>query len=72
MLVLSRRQGETIWIGDRIRVTVLKMDRNGVRLGIEAPGEMSILREELVRPADARASWDGPREVPLAVGTSRA
>jgi carbon storage regulator len=72
MLVLSRRQGETIWIGDRVRVTVLKLDRNGVRLGIEAPGDMSILREELIRPAGDRAAWDGVGEAPLAVGVSRA
>lgn len=36
-------------IGDGIRVVVLACDRRGVRLGIEAPAEVSILREEIVR-----------------------
>ena len=49
MLILSRRPGDAIVIGDGIRVVVLECDRRGVRLGIEAPAEVSILREEIVR-----------------------
>ena len=49
MLILSRRPGDAIVIGDGIRVVVLECDRRGVRLGIEAPPEVSILREEIVR-----------------------
>ena len=48
MLVLSRKMNESIVIGDRITVTVVKVDRNCVRLGIEAPPEVAIFREELV------------------------
>jgi carbon storage regulator len=48
MLILSRRPGDAIVIGDGIRVVVLECDRRGVRLGIEAPAEVSILREEIV------------------------
>jgi carbon storage regulator len=48
MLILSRRPGDAIVIGDGIRVVVLACDRRGVRLGIEAPAEVSILREEIV------------------------
>jgi carbon storage regulator len=46
MLVLSRRQGEEVVIGDNIRVTVLAIRGNQVRLGVTAPPEMSIQREE--------------------------
>ena len=48
MLILSRRPGDTIVIGDGIRVVVIECDRRGVRLGIEAPAEVSILRGEIV------------------------
>jgi carbon storage regulator len=47
MLVLSRKPGERILIGDNIAVTVVKLTNGGVRLGIEAPHEMPIIREEL-------------------------
>lgn len=47
MLVLSRKAGERIWIGDNISVTVVRITGGGVRLGIEAPDELSVVREEL-------------------------
>src|SRR6516165_602722 len=47
MLVLSRKLGERIVIGDRIIVTVVKLDHGQVRLGIEAPREIAVLREEI-------------------------
>ena len=47
MLVLSRKAGERILIGENISVTVVKLTSGGVRLGIEAPAEMPIIREEL-------------------------
>lgn len=47
MLVLSRKPGEKIRIGDDVAVTVVRIGPNTVRIGIEAPREMSILREEL-------------------------
>ncbi len=47
MLVLSRKVGERIWIGENISVTVVRITGGGVRLGIEAPSEMSVVREEL-------------------------
>jgi carbon storage regulator len=49
MLVLSRKDTERIFIGDAIVVTVVKVQKGTVRLGIEAPPEMFIAREELVR-----------------------
>ena len=47
MLVLTRKMGETITIGDHIRIKVVEMKGNQVRLGIEAPGDMRIYREEI-------------------------
>ena len=47
MLVLSRKVGQRILIGDQVAVTVVRIAGGGVRLGIEAPGEMVIVREEL-------------------------
>jgi carbon storage regulator len=47
MLVLSRKLGEKIVIGDNIVVTVVKIDRNQIRIGIEAPHEVPVYREEI-------------------------
>ncbi len=47
MLVLSRKTGERIMIGDQITITVVRIGPNNVRIGIEAPREMNIVREEL-------------------------
>jgi len=48
MLILSRRPGESILIGDGIRLVVLECDRREVRIGIEAPPEVKIVRGEIV------------------------
>ncbi len=48
MLILSRRAGDAIIIEGGIRIVVLASDRRGVRLGIEAPAHVSIVREEIV------------------------
>ncbi len=47
MLVLSRKIGERILIGDKIAVTVVKICHGGVRIGVDAPTEMAVVREEL-------------------------
>ena len=47
MLVLSRRENERIRLGDSIVVTVVRLGRDKVRLGIEAPADVLVLREEL-------------------------
>ena len=49
MLVLSRRESERIRLGDSIVVTIVKLSGDRVRLGIEAPADMLILRGELER-----------------------
>ena len=47
VLVVSRKIGERILIGDKIAVTVVKVSGGAVRLGIEAPAELAVMREEL-------------------------
>lgn len=47
LLVVSRKIGERILIGDKIAVTVVKIGNGGVRIGVEAPPELAIVREEL-------------------------
>jgi carbon storage regulator len=48
MLVLSRKLGEKLMIGDNIVVTVVKIDRYQIRLGIDAPTNISVIREEII------------------------
>jgi carbon storage regulator len=57
MLVLSRKSGEKIIIADNITISVLSVQGNRVRLGIDAPGEYRVLRAEL-------AEWNGPVTTP--------
>ena len=49
MLVLSRRESERVQLGDSIVVTVVKVTGDRVRLGIEAPADVLVLRGELER-----------------------
>jgi carbon storage regulator len=47
MLVLSRKPGERILIGNDVKITVIRIGPNSVRIGIDAPGHLNIVREEL-------------------------
>ncbi|MGE4484063.1 MAG: carbon storage regulator CsrA [Oscillospiraceae bacterium] len=49
MLVLTRKENEGIVIGDNIKVTVLAIDGEKIKLGVDAPMSMRIFREELIR-----------------------
>ncbi|MFN5582520.1 carbon storage regulator [Gemmatimonas sp.] len=47
MLILGRREGDSILVGDGVRIVVVSCDRSGVRIGIEAPSSLKILRGEI-------------------------
>ena len=63
MLVLTRKYGERIVIGRDIRVTVLEVRGNRVKLGLEGPPQVPVHREEVSR----RIARDGPPSRPPAV-----
>lgn len=56
ILVLTRRVGQRLFVGDRITVTVVQVDGDKVRIGIEAPRDIPIAREELGPARDTRAA----------------
>lgn len=47
MLVLARKEGQTIKIGEDIQIKVVGLENNQVRIGIEAPKEIKVIREEI-------------------------
>ncbi len=47
MLILSRKLEEAIWLGDNIKIKIMGIEKGTVKLGIEAPSSVTILREEL-------------------------
>jgi carbon storage regulator len=57
MLVLSRKLGEKIYINDNICITIVDIDRGKIRLGIEAPRDVPIFRQELL--ADKKTAEPG-------------
>jgi len=56
MLVLSRKLNETIQIGDQITLRVVQIRGNRVRLGIEAPADVRVIRSELLEPTTRGAT----------------
>lgn len=52
MLVLSRKVGQRILIGDNIAITVVRIGQGGVRIGIEAPDDLDVVREELAKAGE--------------------
>jgi len=47
MLILTRKPGESVFIGDGIKITIVEIKGNQIRVGIDAPKEMRIYREEI-------------------------
>jgi carbon storage regulator len=66
MLVLTRKLMEKLFIGDNICVTVVRLEGGQVRLGIEAPREVSVVRAELVPDRQSGPRRFEPRNVPPA------
>lgn len=62
MLVLSRTLGESILIGKDVRITVVDVDQHKVRIGIQAPREVPIYREEILPQERRSKGADGKQD----------
>ena len=68
MLILTRKSGEGIRIGDAITLKILEIRGNQVRLGVEAPRNVSVHREEiydLIREQNAKAAQSSPGSIEI-------
>lgn len=62
MLILTRRAGETVMIGSDVTITVLGVKGNQVRIGINAPKDVAVHREEIYERIQSEKSGQGPAE----------
>jgi carbon storage regulator len=62
VLILTRRVGETVMIGDDVAVTVLRVKGNQVRLGVNAPKSISVQREEIFQRIKREAGEASPTD----------
>ena len=67
MLILQRKAGESLLIGDEIEVSILSVEAGRVRLAIEAPKAVQILRKELKNAAEVNREAAGEEVSPLAL-----
>ena len=68
MLVLSRKPGERILVGKDVKITVIRVGPNSVRIGIDAPTDMNIVREELCLNAEPNPH---PAGVPVGMSSAK-
>jgi carbon storage regulator len=64
MLILTRRVGEAVMIGDDVSITVLDVKGHQVRLGIDAPRSVAVHREEVYQRIKLEQAGEGPPEPP--------
>ena len=64
MLILTRRVGESLMIGDEVTVTVLGVKGNQVRIGVNAPRDVSVHREEIYERIQAEKDASAPDDPP--------
>ena len=62
MLILTRRVGESLMIGDDVTITVLGVKGNQVRIGVKAPKEVAVHREEILNRIEEAAAAEGESE----------
>jgi carbon storage regulator len=62
MLILTRRVGETVMIGNDVTVTILGVKGNQVRVGVNAPRDVAVHREEIFERIKREGQQDGPVE----------
>jgi carbon storage regulator len=67
MLVLTRRLGESITIGEDVKIVIVDIDGNQVKIGIEAPRSVEVYREELYEKIKGH-SFKGQKKDPAAAG----
>jgi len=65
MLVLSRKQNERIRVGDSVVVTVVRVSGDKVRIGIEAPPDVRVLRDELEPELPGDVTLEAAAELPI-------
>ncbi len=69
MLILTRRPGESLYVGDNIRITVLSLQGKQIKLGLEVPGDMTVYREEVyarVKEENRRALQNSTQDLMVA------
>ena len=62
MLILTRRAGETIMVGDEVKITIIGIKANQVRIGVDAPRQIAVHREEIYHRIQAEKDQAGEQD----------